>query len=274
MRQPPASHAPARLPRLRHWRDLQSLAYLVALPLIAWWQWQHGWNLWLYGIELFLTLGVGVIHHNHTHLRMWRGRRANRFTDYWLTLLQGHPTFVFWPAHVANHHLRWLGQLRRHWPGAFRYCMGQYLLWLGSWALLLSLDWQKALLLVIIPQLHGLHWLLATNYLQHAHADGRPLTRGQRLDPATALNYARNFEGWVNPLLFNIGLHTAHHERPQAHWSELTRLHREHYRQRVAPELNEGGLLPYMGRVFLLGTIWPPARTRAQMPRLPAGTPD
>src|SRR5256885_16702539 len=36
------------------------------------------------------------------------------------------------------------------------------------------------------------------------------------------LNYARNFEGWVNPLLFNIGLHTAHHERPQAHWSELT----------------------------------------------------
>jgi hypothetical protein len=104
MRQPPASHAPARLPRLRHWRDLQSLAYLVALPLIAWWQWQHGWNLWLYGIELFLTLGVGVIHHNHTHLRMWRGRRANRFTDYWLTLLQGHPTFVFWPAHVANHH--------------------------------------------------------------------------------------------------------------------------------------------------------------------------
>jgi hypothetical protein len=107
MRQPPASHAPARLPRLRHWRDLQSLAYLVALPLIAWWQWQHGWNLWLYGIELFLTLGVGVIHHNHTHLRMWRGRRANRFTDYWLTLLQGHPTFVFWPAHVANHCAGW-----------------------------------------------------------------------------------------------------------------------------------------------------------------------
>ena len=102
---------------------------------------------------------------------MWRGRWANRFTDYWLTLLQGHPTFVFWPAHVANHHrfrtyatwhaptasaattticwatsapcrrlgavplfLRWLGQLRQHWPGAFRYYMGQYLLWLGSWA--------------------------------------------------------------------------------------------------------------------------------------------
>ena len=39
-----------------------------------------------------------------THLRMWRGRWANRATDFWITLLQGHPTFVFYPAHVANHH--------------------------------------------------------------------------------------------------------------------------------------------------------------------------
>jgi len=294
--------------RLRHWRDWQSVAYMLALPLLVWWQWTHGWHWLLYGLTLFLTLGVGVIHHNHTHLRMWRGRRANRFTDYWLTLLQGHPTFVFWPAHVANHHrfrhgprdvartyrrefggdtnhlwgylihpvqaalvlyplfLHWLGRLRIHSPGAFRYCMGQYALWLASWALLLALDWKKALLFVIVPQLHGLHWLLATNYLQHAHADGRPLGRAQRQAPDTPLNYARNFEGWVNPLLFNIGLHTAHHECPQAHWSELTRLHAEHYRQRVDPALNEGGLLPYMGRVFVLGLLRPAARTRPQMP--------
>ena len=94
----------ALMPRLRSWRDLQSLAYMAALPLLVWWQWRHGWNPWLYTLELFLTLGIGVIHHNHTHLRMWQGRWANRFTDYLLTLLQGHPTFVFWPAHVANHH--------------------------------------------------------------------------------------------------------------------------------------------------------------------------
>ena len=294
--------------RLRHWRDWQSVAYMLALPLLVAWQWVHGIHWLLYGITLFLTLGIGVIHHNHTHLRMWRGRRANRCTDHWLTLLQGHPTFVFWPAHVANHHrfqhgprdlartyqrrfggdtnhlagyllhplqaalvlyplfLRWLGRLRVHAPGAFRYCMGQYALWLGSWALLLALDWKKALLLVIVPQLHGLHWLLATNYLQHAHADGRPLSRAQRKLPGTPLNYARNFEGWVNPLLFNIGLHTAHHEHSRAHWSQLTQLHAEHYRQRVDPALNEGGLLPYMGRVFVLGLFWRAARTRPQMP--------
>ncbi|MEG2048842.1 MAG: fatty acid desaturase [Comamonas sp.] len=305
---PPAPARPRVLPRLRHGRDWQSIAYLLALPAIVAWQWVHGFVWWLYGVELFLTLGVGVIHHNHTHLRMWHGRWANRATDYGLTLLQGHPTFVFWPAHVGNHHrfrhgprdvartyrpefggdtnhlwgylihplqaacvlyplfIRWLGHLRRQWPGAFRYCMGQYALWLGSWAFLLALDWQKALLFVIVPQLHGLHWLLATNYLQHAHADGRPLTRAQRKTDGIALNYARNFEGLVNPLLFNIGLHTAHHEHPQAHWSALTRLHAQHYRHRVHPALSEGGLLLYMGRVFVLGLFARRARTQPLMP--------
>ena len=305
---PPVRRGLWKLPRLRHWRDWQSLAYMLAFPLLVAWQWVHGFHWLLYGLLLFLTLGVGVIHHNHTHIRMWHGRWANRVTDYWLTLLQGHPTFVFWPAHVGNHHrfrhgprdvartyrpafggdtnhlwgylmhpvqavwvlyplfVRWLVNLRQHWPGAFRYCVGQYMVWLASWGLLLALDWRRALLFVILPQLHGLHWLLATNYLQHAHADGRPLSRAQRNTASTKLNYARNFEGLVNPLLFNIGLHTAHHECPQAHWSQLTALHAQCYRHRVDPTLNEGGLLPYMGRVFVLGLFWRRARTQPLMP--------
>ncbi|OUM02770.1 fatty acid desaturase [Variovorax sp. JS1663] len=296
----PAPDRARRAPRLRHWRDWQSLAYMALLPALAAWQWVQGFHWLLYGLMLFLTLGTGVIHHNHAHLRMWRSRGANRLTDAWLTLLQGHPTFVFWPAHVANHHrfrhgprdaartyrfggdtnhlwgylvhplqaaavlypifLDWLGRLRAHWPGAWRYCLAQYALWLGSWALLLALDWRRALVFVILPQLHGLHWLLATNYLQHAHADGRASANRRTLD------YARNFEGLVNPLLFNIGLHTAHHEHSKAHWSELTRLHRERYRARVHPSLNERGLLPYMARVFLLGTVLPRFRSRPLMP--------
>ena len=301
-----------RKPSAKLARQHRMASMVVALPAIAAWQWQHGLVWWLYAIELFLTLGVGVIHHNHTHLRMWRGRGsrwANRATDYGLTLLQGHPTFVFWPAHVANHHrykhserelartyrfggdtnhlwgylvhplqaawvlyplfISWLRRLRLRWPGAFRYCMGQYVLWLSSWAALLALDWQKALLFVIIPQLHGLHWLLATNYLQHAHADGRrqaPAGSAPRDTERSMLNYARNFEGWVNPLLFNIGLHTAHHECPHAHWSELTALHDRTYRSRVHPALNEGGLLPYMARVFIGGLLWRPFRSQSLMP--------
>jgi hypothetical protein len=291
------------MPRLRNPRDWQSLAYMAAFPLPVAWMWNHGFSWPLYALLLFLTLGVGVIHHNHTHLRMWHGRLANRATDFAITLLQGHPTCVFYPAHVANHHryrhgpkdvartyrfggdtnhlsgyllhpvqaatalyphiFHWLARLHRHWPGVWRYCMLQYGAWLALWAGLLAIDPVKALVYVIVPQLHGLHWLLATNYLQHAHADGTP----GHSAPHAALNYARNFEGLVNPLLFNIGLHTAHHEHSRAHWSALTHLHHQQYRHRVHPALNEGGLLPYMARVFVLGALLPRFRSQPLMGR-------
>lgn len=274
-------------------RDVHSLAYLAALPALAAWQWVHGLSLPLYAAMLFLTLGIGVIHHNHTHRRMWRNKHLNRATDLWLSLLQGHPTYVFYPAHVANHHRyrhglkdvartyrfggdtnhlwgylihplqavavlyplfwRWLLRQYRRGSGAWRHALYQYLAVLALWGGLAWVDLEKWLLLVLLPQLHGLHWLLATNYLQHAHADG-----------ASRIDYARNFEGWVNPLLFNIGLHTAHHEHPRAHWSELTKLH-PHYRDKVHPRLNAGGLLPYMFRTFLLGPFFPSWRSRPLM---------
>ena len=299
------------LPHLRHYRDLQSLLYLVAFPALVLWQWHYGFSWLLYGLLLFLTLGIGVIHHNHSHLRMWHGRKANRLTDYYLTLCQGHPTFVFWPTHGANHHrykhgendlartyrfkggdtnhlwgylihplqaisvlyphiFNWLKNLRRHHSGVWRYCIGQYAVWLVLWAGALFIDVEKGLLYVIIPQLHGLHWLLTTNYLQHAHADGRPYGRRTGAE----LNYARNFEGLVNPLLFNIGYHTAHHEHSRTHWSELSSLHWKQYRLRVAPELNESGLLPYMFRVFLLGLVFKRFRSTPQMPAACAQEPE
>ena len=286
------------LPQLRHSRDWQSLLYLAAFPALVIWQWLYGFSFVLYGLLLFLTLGIGVVHHNHMHLRMWLGRRANRLTDACLTLCQGHPACVFWPAHNGNHHrhkhgerdvartyrfsggdtnhlwgyllhplqaifvlypliFQWLQRLRHRHPGVFRYCLMQYAMWLALWAGVLLIDVKKGLIYVILPQLHGLHWLLATNYLQHAHADGSRASR----KGAPQLNYARNFEGLINPLLFNIGYHTAHHEHSRTHWTELSALHWLTYRQRIAPQLNEAGLLPYMARVFLLGTLLPRYRS-------------
>lgn len=275
---------------LHHRRDLQSLAYLAVQPLLMAWQWQQGFEPVLYALCLFLAVGISVIHHNHAHLPMWRARPANRATDLAVTMLQGHPTCVFRPTHNANHHRhrqgprdvmrtwrfgdhnhlpgwamhpvqaawvvyplawRWLRRLSRHSPRAFAMCMLQYAAWMGSWALLLWLDAGKALAFVIVPQLFGLHWLLAANYLQHAHADEQ-----QRY------GYARNFEGWLNPLLFNIGLHTAHHEHSHAHWSALPALHRR-YRDRIPPPLLERGLAAYVVRVFLLAPFFRSLRSRS-----------
>lgn len=282
---------------MRYWRDWQSILYLLALPGLVAWQWLKGFSWPLYLLELFLTLGVGVIHHNHTHLRIWTSRRLNRLTDLWITLLQGHPTFVFYPAHIGNHHRYCHGEqdmartYRFNAPGArgdsnnllgyllhplqavwvlyprfflylkrryqlhrayFYYCLLQYLLVIGLWVGLAAADWKKWLVLVLIPQLHGLHWLLATNYLQHAHADGR----------GSNMQFARNFYGWVNLFLFNIGLHTAHHKHPRAHWTLLPLLAKQ-YAAQVSPILNEKGLLRYMWRTYFLGLLHPRWRSRS-----------
>lgn len=277
--------------------DWQSLLYLILQPLLVIYLWRTGLssliNQFLFASVLFLTLGIGVIHHNHTHLRMWRNKRLNRISDFWITLLQGHPTFVFYPAHIRNHHryrhgpkdaartyrfgrdsndltgyllhplqativlyplfMDWLLGLKQRHAGVFYYCLRQYVVVLLLWSLLAWINWQKFLIFVLLPQLYGLHWLLATNYLQHAHADGN-----------SNINFARNFEGWVNPLLFNIGLHTAHHRHPRAHWSVLTQLHLQ-YRDQVDPRLNAGPLLWYMCRSYFLSPIFPRWRSYSLM---------
>lgn len=271
------------LPGLRHARDVQSLAYLVAQPMLAFWQWRYGFSWWAFPTMLVLAVGIGVVHHNHAHLPMWRTRWMNRATDLWLTLVQGHPTWMFLPAHNGNHH-RFRGgprdltrtarfggdhnhlagyvlhpmhavrilypMLYRWWrsrsPRQRRWYALQHALWLASWAGLLLLDPAKASLYVILPQLVGLHWLLGANYLQHAHTDA-----GSRW------NHARNFTGpIVNAAWFNIGYHTAHHAWPRAHWSTLPALHAE-VRHHIDPRLQERNLLRYLARVFVAG-IWSP----------------
>ena len=277
-------------PGLRHRRDLQSLVYLVVQPLLAAWQWVFGFSPWLFGVLLVLAVGISVIHHNHAHLPMWRSRTMNRAMDLWLTLVQGHPTFAFLPAHNGNHHryrhgprdiartyrfggdtnhalgyllhpLQAIGVvypmlwawLRQRPPRLWRWYLAQYGVWLASWAWLLWLDPVRALLFVIGPQLFGLHWLLAANYLQHAHADGH-----------SRWNYARNFTGAINRVWFNIGFHTAHHEYPRAHWSMLPALHRK-VESNIDPRLIEASLARYLLQVFVLAPFVPRWRSRSLM---------
>ena len=274
-------------------RDWQSMLYMILQPTLVMWQWRYGFAWPLFIMTLFLSVGISTIHHNHAHLRMWHSRRMNRLTDFWLTLLQGHPTFVFHVSHNSNHHryrhgprdtartyrfgkdtnhlfgyllhpvqatyvlipvfIGWLNRLRMNHRSVFRYCIAQYFAVGILWLSLGLLDWRKWLLLVILPQLFGLHWLLAANYLQHAHADGN-----------SPINFARNFEGLVNILLFNVGLHTAHHLHARTHWSELPRLHQT-YRSQVDPRLNAGGLLPYFVKTFLLSPFVPKFRSQSLM---------
>jgi fatty acid desaturase len=101
----------------------------------------------------------------------------------------------------------------------------------------------KMLLYVLIPQAVGLHFLLASNYLQHAHA-----SEGSRY------NHSRNFVGISNLVWFNVGYHTAHHESEHIHWTELPAAHRQ-IDTHISPSLVERSLVRYFLGTLILGQV-------------------
>jgi hypothetical protein len=279
---------------LRHSRDLQSVAYLVAVPALAAWQWQHGFDALLYVSMLVLWIGIGVIHHHHAHRPMWHARRANRATDLALALLQGHPTYAFAATHNANHHRHRHGP--RDWARTYRFAGGDtnhalgYLLHplqaacalyphflahlarmrrhrpgVWRWAVLQYALVGALWLVLLAIDPHKMLFLVLLPQLVALHALlGANYFQHAHADGRSRWDYARNFTGAVNWLYFNIGLHTAHHEHPREHWSRMPVLHAA-LRHRVHPALEERGFLAYIARVMLLGAVWPRFRSRSLM---------
>lgn len=276
---------------LKYRADLQTLLYMLittALPLV---QWQlDGIHAPLFLASLVMAFAVGAMHHNHAHLPMWRSRLLNAATDCWFTFFQGHPGYAFVPAHLDNHHrhrnraldhtrtwrLRddnglsgfvrhpfesalalapvlaaWLQRLRREQPARFRRVCADYGLLALSLAILLGLDWRKAALYVLLPQAVALFFLLASNYLQHAHTDD-----------SSRYGHSRNFTGWINPLFFNVGYHTAHHHHSRLHWSRLPAAHAR-LAGRIDPRLIERSFVWYCLRVYILALFVPKLRSRS-----------
>ena len=275
---------------LRYRADLQTVCYMLvttALPLLQWRLDEFHLPLWL--ASLVMAFAVGAMHHNHAHVAMWHSRRMNTLTDYWFTFFQGHPGYAFVPAHLDNHHrhrnraqdhtrtwrlrddnslagclrhpfesaavllpvlVGWLQRLRREQPAQFRRICSHYGVLAAALALLLMLDVRKTLLFVMLPQAAALFFLLVSNYLQHAHTDD-----------SSSWNHSRNFLGWLNPLFFNVGYHTAHHHHSRLHWSRLAAAH-VRIASRIDPRLIEESFSWYCLRVFFLAPFLPKLRSR------------
>jgi hypothetical protein len=279
---------------LRNARDLQSLAYLAAVPALAAWQWQHGFAALLYVPLLLLSIGIGVVHHHHAHLPMWHRRQWNRATDLALALLQGHPTYAFAATHNANHHRHRHGE--GDWARTYRFAGGDsnnalgYLLHplqaacalyphflahlarmrrhrpgVWRWALLqyalVGASW--GVLLALDAPKTLLYVLLPQLVAMHALL-GANYFQHAHADGRSRWHYARNFTGAVNRLYFNIGLHTAHHEHAREHWSRMPALHAS-LRQRVDPALEERSFVLYVLRVMVMAPLVPRLRSRSLM---------
>jgi fatty acid desaturase len=269
---------------LRAKADMKTVLWMAATTVLLVVQWRLGRVHWgLYGPYLYLAVAVAVIAHNHIHVRLWHHPGLNALTDVWLTLFYGFPVFAWVPTHTRNHHKyhntapdhthTWRVWEGNHVVALLTYplisayyqhqAIGRYLsaayaqnrrrLWtclgqsvsLGAWiTAAVVLDWQKALLFVVIPHQVALNTVLVFNYLQHVHADEE--------DP---WNYARNFTGrLLNFFLFNNGYHTIHHHKPGLHWSKAPAAHRA-IAPHITPALNERSLVWYLVRTYVLGVV-------------------
>jgi len=277
--------------KLKENADVKSLVYVLITStlFIAQWMW-IGVNPFIYTWYLFMSVAVSVMTHNHNHLPMWRSKVMNVLTDWWLTVFYGFPIFAWIPTHNKNHHkfnnregddsityrvseknnfltlisyptisgyyqqkaiMVYLKDMKANNKEKFWVSISQYVvlvLWLAA---ALIIDWEKALLFVIIPQQVSLFSVLIFNYVQHVHANEE-----------SEWNHSRNFTGFLNFLLFNNGYHTIHHHKAGLHWNKVPEAHKE-IEKNIDPILLERSFWWYIFRSYFLSIFIPKFRTNS-----------
>jgi fatty acid desaturase len=277
--------------KLKNNADIKSLIYIAITTalFIVQWIW-IGVNPFTYAWFLFMSVSVAVMTHNHNHLPMWRSKTLNILTDWWLTVFYGFPIFAWIPTHNKNHHrfnnregddsityrvseknnfltlisyptisgyyqqkaiMVYLKEMKANNKEKFWVSISQYavlILWIAAAVII---DWEKALLFVIIPQQVSLFSVLIFNYVQHVHAD-----------EMSEWNHSRNFTGLLNFLLFNNGYHTIHHHKAGLHWSKAPEAHKE-IEKNIDPVLLERSFWWYIFRSYFLSIFIPKFRTKS-----------
>lgn len=226
---------------------------------------------YLFWVSCYFALACGVIAHNHNHCPTFTSKPVNEVFANWISVFYGYPTFAWIPTHNLNHHkfvnragdatITWritkkhvapmaliyffvsaywqsdptkafIRKARANNPKLYRKIILQYVVWLGgSFGLLgvaialhgVSLGLRTWALVTLVPSLFSLWTIMLFNYEQHVDAD-----------PWSKHNHSRSWTNrFLNFLLFNNGLHAAHHENAGTHWSQLPAVH-----ARIAPAID------------------------------------
>jgi fatty acid desaturase len=158
-------------------------------------------------------------------------------------------------------------------PKLYRTIVIQYTVWVGAHLVLIGgavllhgiktglYVWTMACLL---PALFALWTIMWFNYVQHVHTD-----------PWSKHNHSRSFDGkFLNFLLFNNGLHAAHHENPGTNWSKLPEQHAR-IADQIDPRLLHTSMWAFAFKQYVLAPFFPELGT-TQVGRAaydpPAGT--
>lgn len=224
----------------------------VALGLAALWL-PHAWLWWIVPVSFLMRLPAPAHQHAQGHLTIFRSGALDAIYDQILTLASGHTTAVWELQHSLGHHLQYLDArtdvagserfaLSRRGPTLVRRLAFMVLadaltvtdgyriaaqfpakrrrlrarlvvhtaLQLAILAALFAIDPVVTLAVFVIPNVI-LRWLVG--WVAFAQHDGAPAT--------DTYDGSHNHFGFLSRLLFNVGHHTAHHEKPTLHWSLL-----------------------------------------------------
>jgi len=247
----------------------------IAFPLVAW-----PWKVVLVGVHCFYQFILATIIHNTIHVPLFNSLGLNRAFQLLLSAVHGHPVSGFVPGHNLSHHkhlqtpkdsartsrarFRWnfLNQslfffllmfeimaaeqrfVKRMWrvkPAWARQYAMETVAVFGLKIILLIVDWQRALLLLMLPNFYATWGIFGTNFWQH---DG--------CDHEHPFNHSRSFTGKLfNVLTFNNGFHAIHHMRPEIHWSLYPEYHAREVKPFCHPNLDQPSLLTYLWKTHV-----------------------
>ncbi len=282
-----------RLKRASDWRQLFIVAVyltlLAAMVLVPWCR-----NVGFLVAACTFSFYVQTVTHNVQHAPLFESKALNRGFRFVLSFCGLFPVSSVVPSHNLVHHhfdddgqpdwasptharFSWNLLNLLHFPniigpitfaainrwasvkGRADYRRGsaqESVFAFGLTGLLLAWDFWTVLFFVLVPQLWGARWFLRVNLIQH---DG--------CDVSSEFNHSRNFSGrLINWLSVNAGYHTAHHNRPGLHWTELAASHAVEVAPKMHPELMQPSLLVYLARTYLFRVARPAMYSSAAAP--------
>ncbi|MDP2274093.1 MAG: fatty acid desaturase [Archangium sp.] len=268
--------------RLKHpsdWRQLfivfVYLSLLASMVLVPWCR-----NIVFLATACMFSFYVQTVTHNVLHGVLFESKALNRAFRFVLSFCGLFPVSSVIPSHnIVHHHFDDDGQpdwaspahARFSWnllnlmhfpniigPITFaginrwasvkgradyrRQSMQESIFAFGLTALLLAWDFWTVLFFVLVPQLWGARWFLRVNLIQH-----------DACDTESEFDHSRNFGGkLLNWFSVNAGYHTAHHNKPGLHWTELPASHVKDVAPTMNPQLLQKSLLVYLARTYVL----------------------
>lgn len=286
------------LPRRR--ADYRTLLWaLVLTPGLAIAQYARpGLVVWLLPLGLYFGLCAAIFAHHHNHCPVFPSRTANVWFGAWLSFVSIYPSYAWIPTHNLNHHrfvnragdasLTWRrGRSNTWWaastfavvaaywqvgllwdfvraaraknPRVFRQILLEHAVVLGGHGVMAGLAMTLHGVrcgasvygaVFLLPAAFAFWFNGVINYIQHVHCD-----------PWSKHDHSRNFVSRVeNWLLFNSGLHSAHHEHPGTHWSAVPTLHQRIVSE-IHPALLQPSILVFVLRSYVAGLFGARYRT-------------